>query len=158
MGKGRPSSYKEEYNEQAYDMCMLGYTDEALGKYFGVSEVTINSWKNKHPNFLKALKEGKELADAKVAKSLFKRAIGYSYKEIRFEKVVKDSNSDEDIELELYKKVVTIKEVAPDVIAQKVWLFNRQKERWSSDQPKEKPPVDDKPVLGKGKELPTDED
>src|SRR5215831_15756104 len=43
---------------------------------FDVSESTIDNWKAAHPEFLAALKTGRELADAEVANSLYRRAIG----------------------------------------------------------------------------------
>lgn len=73
---GRPSNYRPEYASQAAMLCLRGATDAELARQFDVSEVTINAWKKKHPDFLKSLKAGKEEADAKVAASLYRRAIG----------------------------------------------------------------------------------
>ena len=154
---GRPSTYDERYPEEAYGLCLLGYTDKDLGKYFGVSEPTINAWKRKHPDFCKALKDGKEIADANVAKSLYKRATGYTYKEVRFEKVVLKDEMGADIETEMFKKSVTHKEVAPDVPAIKMWLYNRQKDRWKDQITHEQKEENDRPILEGGRELPKDE-
>ena len=74
---GRPSGYKPEYSEQAFKLCLLGATDKDLGDFFGVSETTINNWKLREPNFVESLKNGKMQADANVACSLYKRALGY---------------------------------------------------------------------------------
>ena len=57
---GRPTKYKAEYAEQAAKLCALGAVDAQLADFFGVSEPTINAWKDKHPAFLKSLKESKE--------------------------------------------------------------------------------------------------
>ena len=56
MAGGRPSKYKKEYAEQAYKFCLLGATDARLGEFFGVSEQTINAWKDAHPEFLESIK------------------------------------------------------------------------------------------------------
>lgn len=74
---GRPTAYKEEYDEQAYRYCLLGATDKFLADAFGVSEQTINTWKKQHPSFLESLKSGKIEADARVAESLYKKATGF---------------------------------------------------------------------------------
>ena len=68
---GRPTEYKPEYDEQAYNYCLLGATDKQLATFFDVSEQTINAWKHKHPSFLESLRRGKEIADARVAQALF---------------------------------------------------------------------------------------
>jgi len=76
---GAPSKYKEEYNEQARKLCLLGSTDESLANFFNVSVATINNWKIDHPKFLESIREGKEVADANVADALYNRAIGFSH-------------------------------------------------------------------------------
>lgn len=76
---GAPSKYKEEYNEQARKLCLLGSTDESLANFFNVSVATINNWKIDHPKFLESIREGKEVADANVADALYNRVIGFSH-------------------------------------------------------------------------------
>lgn len=58
------SKYKAEYDELAYNYCLLGATDAQLANFFGVKEQTINNWKNKHKSFFESLKKGKDSADA----------------------------------------------------------------------------------------------
>lgn len=72
---GRPSDYKEEYNEQARKLCLLGAKDTDLADFFGVCEKTINNWKSQHPEFLQSIKDGKENADVAVVQSLYKTAL-----------------------------------------------------------------------------------
>jgi hypothetical protein len=117
---GRPTKYKQEYNEQAYELCLLGYTDKELAGFFDTSEVTLNAWKKKYPEFLKSLREGKDVADGKVAKSFYKRALGYKYDEI---------TKEPDKEKLKVTKVIT-KEQAPDAGAALSWLKNRQPDKW----------------------------
>lgn len=74
---GRPSSFKPEFVEQAHSLALLGATDADLADFFDVTPQTINNWKKDFQEFFDALKAGKSLADAKVAKSLFQRAVGY---------------------------------------------------------------------------------
>lgn len=100
---GRPSSYKPEYADLAKHFSLLGATDKEMADAFGVSEVTLNAWKQSHPEFLKSLKEGKLQADAVVASKLYTRAIGYELND---------------------------KHYPPDTTACIFWLKNRQPDKW----------------------------
>lgn len=116
---GRPSSYKPEYAEQAYKYCLLGADDAWLAQLFGVSTVTINAWKNEFPEFLNALKEGKDIADANVGKSLYQRACGYSHPDVEV-KVIDGQVVMVDL----------VKHYPPDTGAAMAWLKNRQPKLW----------------------------
>lgn len=118
-GKGRPSAFKPEYIEQAYNYALLGATDVQMAAFFGVSEQTLNTWKAKHPDFLESLNKGKAQADARVAQSLFHRACGYSHPE---DKIFNNDGNP--------MVVATTKHYPPDTTAGIFWLKNRQKENW----------------------------
>lgn len=119
----RPTKYKEEYNEQAYKLCLLGATDTELANFFEVSEQTLNTWKKDHPEFLESIKRGKSIADANVASKLYHRAIGYQHPEDK----IFNNNGEEMI-------VPTIKHYAPDPTAAIFWLKNRQPAKWRDKQ------------------------
>lgn len=116
---GRPSAFKPEYAEQAYNYALLGAIDAQLAEFFCVAESTINLWKKKHPEFANALTRGKTMADAQVAGSLFKRATGYSHPETH---------------LNCYEGEIILTEVTkhypPDTTACIFWLKNRQPDKW----------------------------
>ncbi len=116
---GRPTAYKKEYNLQARKLCLLGAVDKELADFFGVSEVTLNAWKQKHPTFLKSLREAKVESDSKVVRSLYERANGYSHHE---DKIFVHEGE------ELI--VPTVKHYPPDTTACIFWLKNRQKDKW----------------------------
>lgn len=116
---GRPSAFDPKMCEQAYRLCLLGATDKQMADFFEVSEVTLNAWKKKHPEFLKSLNAGKQQADSEVGQSLFQRAMGYSHPE---EKVF--CNKGEIVRAD------TVKHYPPDTTACIFWLKNRQKENW----------------------------
>jgi hypothetical protein len=120
---GRPTSYSEEYAEQAYKLCLLGATDKKLADFFGVSEQTVNAWKSAHPHFLESITRGKEIADAEIAESLFHRAKGYSHPEV-------------DIRVVDHVIVQTplTKHYPPDTPAASLWLRNRQPKLWRDKQ------------------------
>lgn len=120
---GHPTDYKEEYNEQARKLCLLGYTDKELGDFFNVKEQTINNWKKAHPKFFESLKAGKDIADAEVAVSFFERAKGYSHP---------------DTHISNYQGEITITDITkhypPDSGAALSWLKNRQSKKWRDKQ------------------------
>mgnify|MGYP000749226570 FL=1 len=100
-----------------------GLTDEQICKNLGISVDTFYRYKAKYSEFSEAIKKGKEVADIEVENALFKRAIGYTYKEVT--KEVKDIDG---------KKSTFIKEVTKvvpgDVAAQIFWLKNRKSNNW----------------------------
>jgi len=117
--RGRPSSYKKEYVEQVYKLCLLGAVDKEMADIFGVSEQTFNAWKKEHPEFLVSIKEGKEYADANIASRLYQRAMGYEHPE---DKIFNDNGEP--------LVVPTTKHYPPDTAAAIFWLKNRRKDQW----------------------------
>jgi transcriptional regulator with XRE-family HTH domain len=123
---GRPSSFKPEYCDQALKLTRLGATDKDLAGFFGVSVSAINRWKLQYPEFRESLKEGKQVADAEVAESLYRRALGYSHDAV---KIFLDKNSKPII-------VPYTEHYPPDTVACIFWLKNRRPELWR-DRPSE---------------------
>ncbi len=121
---GRPSSYKEEYAELAYKFCLLGATDTRLADLFEVSIATIHEWKQSFPEFLSAIKKGREWADANVASSLYHRALGYSHEEEDIRTLSIGGGMSEIV------KTPTVKHYPPDTAAASLWLRNRQPHIW----------------------------
>ena len=119
MGAGRPTSYKAEYAEQAFKLCLLGATDAQMADIFGVSEQTFNAWKKAHPVFLESITRGKVTADAEIAHALYHRAKGYSHPE---DKIFNDEGT--------AMIVPTTKHYPPDTQAASLWLRNRQPKDW----------------------------
>lgn len=116
---GRPTLFRDEYVEQAYKLCLLGATDAELADFFEVCERTINTWKEDYPEFLQSLKAGKASADAAVAESLYKRALGYSHP---------------DVHISNFQGMITVTDIVkhypPDTGAAFIWLKNRQPHKW----------------------------
>jgi len=90
-----------------------------LANFFEVVESTINLWKLRHTEFSESIKRGKEEADANVASSLYKKAIGFKHKDV---KVFLHDGKPVIVPLE--------KHYPPDSIAAIFWLKNRQPELW----------------------------
>lgn len=115
----RPSLYKPEYAEQAAKLCRLGATDADLADFFEVTTVTIWNWKCNFEEFFKALKAGKDEADARVERSLFQRAVGYSFDAVKIFQY-------EGVPVEApYRE-----HVPPDTTAMIFWLKNRKPAEW----------------------------
>lgn len=120
---GRPTKYKEEYNDQAYKLCLLGHTDEELASFFEVHVSTINQWKIDYPEFYESIKKGKEVADGNVVASLYHRANGYSHPEVDI-KVIEGQIVQTNL----------IKHYPPDATSAIFWLKNRQPKKWRDKQ------------------------
>ncbi|MBA4848757.1 helix-turn-helix domain-containing protein [Emticicia sp. BO119] len=143
------TDYTPDYDEQAYNYCLLGATNQTLARFFGVSSTTVKKWMKKYPGFQESVRRGKELADVQVAGSLFKRAIGYTCQQVVSESVRASATNTESEKVTSSEKVtnmvgtflnqdndgyqkirVTTKEIIPDTKAQIFWLKNRQPELW----------------------------
>jgi len=119
-GPGRDSKYDPSMNDQARKLALLGCTDQEVADFFGVCKKTIDNWKNEYPAFLHSLNEGKVQADAEIADSLYRRAKG---EVLLFEKAIKGEDGKYEI--------MTLKQhVQGDAGAAKLWLTNRQPEKW----------------------------
>lgn len=101
-----------------------GLTDDEVAEHLGVAVRTVHRWKDKYPEFRKALIETKALLDSRVELSLYRRALGYRYTEV--EVTLEDG--------EVTKRVEREKEVLPDVSAIRLWLINRDAANWRDKQ------------------------
>jgi hypothetical protein len=77
---GRPTRFHPAMCEEAHNYCLLGATNDQLAGFFGVSPSTIDNWIAGRRDFEAAVKSGRVIADAKVARSLYVRAVGYDRK------------------------------------------------------------------------------
>lgn len=130
MGKcGRPSKLSNRVIKQAETLAGFGLTEEQISQVIGVTALTIRRWKA-NKEYCSALKRGKVQADQRVIESLYKRAIGYGYKEItREQTLVKIDTNGKHLYKVLPTKIID-KQYAPDVTACIFWLKNRIKEDW----------------------------
>ena len=144
---GRPPIYNNEIHpDLAHKFCLLGCTDQRLADSLNVSVQTIDNWKVVHQEFLEAIREGREIADANVAKSTYNRACGYNLEEKEYRRVrikgddgkpLRDENGNYVYEMVLVKTVN--KHIPADPALNKFWLWNRTKfkpkeEQWSDKQ------------------------
>ncbi len=108
-----------------------GLTDEQIASNMGIVRSTLSEWKNKYKDIADTLKSNKEVADLQVENALFKRAVGYQYKEV--------TKQQQNGKMVVTKEVT--KEIVPDTTAIIYWLKNRQPDKWR-DKRKEEINVD----------------
>ena len=101
-----------------------GYSLVDISNKIGVDNDTFLRWRDRYPEIRQAVSKGKELVDYQVENALLKSALGYKTKEVKVTTTMRYGKVVETI------KEVTDKEVAPNVSAIQMWLYNRQKDKW----------------------------
>lgn len=118
-GKGRPSKFDPRMVEEARKLAAFGATDQEMAEFWGISVPTFYAWQKAHPAFLKAQKEGKELSDSAVERSLYQRALGYSHPAVKI--------------LQYEGRPIEVpytEHYPPDATSMIFWLKNRRPDRW----------------------------
>lgn len=118
--------YNPDYHpDWAWSLYINGATDEEVANAFHVKRRTILRWAESYPEFAKARAESKDVADAKVEKSLYKRATGFEYSTT--ESIVEFDANGQQKPL----KIQTFKHYAPpETGAICFWLKNRKPDKW----------------------------
>ena len=116
---GRPTLYKPEYSELAHNYCLLGATNAELAEFFGVAPRTIGNWMASEPEFAASVHKGRAFADAKVARGLYERAVGFQHK---VERNVLYRGEE--------KQITNTVRYPPDTQACIFWLRNRRRQTW----------------------------
>jgi len=120
---GRPTEYDPRIHPKIVrELCKTyGSIDKTACKILGVSIPTFYSWKKSHPEFLAALREGKELYDSdKVESTCLRMALGYE----------RDNKRTETLKDGTKKEITFTNYYAPSIEAIKFWLRNRSPQRW----------------------------
>lgn len=127
-GPGRPAYKISERDYRIIEgLVISGYSNEKIASLMGWSEDTFYVLRQRDARFSELLTMTKEKAEMQVTASLFKRAVGYKYKERKKKEIDKPDGVETHTE-------VSIKEMPPDVKAAQIWLMNRNPDKW-----KEKP-------------------
>ena len=114
------TKWNDDRPRQAREMALLGLTDQQMAEVMGVAHDTLVYWKRNKPEFLEALAEGKEIADAKVVDSFYQNCLD-RFVDIEEVHVVKG----------VLKTVTRKKFIQGDKWAQAKWLAVRQRATWS---------------------------
>lgn len=120
MAAGRPSEYREEFVSEVLQMAERGATDVEIADALDVSVRTLYRWKAEHEDFRQALKVAKDVADERVERSLYQRALGFEHDAVKI-----FCSKDGDVTQVPYREIV-----APDTTACIFWLKNRKSQEW----------------------------
>jgi len=112
---GHPSGFKPEYVDQARKLAAAGFTDQEMADFFECHRSTFYRWASAHPEFRDAIKIAKDGPDERVERSLYHRAVGYSFAS---EKVFQFQGQ--------IVRTETVEHVPPDSTAAIFWLKNRR--------------------------------
>lgn len=120
---GRPTAFRPEFVEAAYRFTKMGANRLQLAEQFGVADSVLHDWMNKFPDFDRAIRQTRLVADELVAAALYKRAVGYT------KKVTKVFQHNGEVVLAQVDE-----EMPADVQAGRYWLNNRQPKLWAERQ------------------------
>jgi hypothetical protein len=118
--RGRKSLFREEFILIAKAAARFGAIEDEIADELKISPGTLDNFKKKYPEFLSALKAGKEASDAQVERALYQRAIGYSHPAVKAF-MTRDGKIVEHKYVEHYP---------PDPASMCFWLKNRRPDRW----------------------------
>lgn len=116
---GRPTKYRAQYARQAKKLVEQGATDWEMAQFFEVTRSTFYLWASQYKQFSDALKVAKVIPDQRVERTLYERAMGYSFES---EKVFQHQG-------EIIRAKI-VEHVPPDTTAQIFWLKNRRPKDW----------------------------
>jgi hypothetical protein len=137
------TTVKERLQEKTFDYDKIiklaehGLTDAEIANILDINETTLNRWKS-DPEFLQALKKGKEVADSKVERALYEKAVGYSHEDLYITQFQGD----------IIKEKI-IKHYPPSEVACIFWLKNRQRDRWKDKWPDDEFNIDVNEIDGR---------
>lgn len=103
-----------------------GLTEDQICKNLGISKNTMNDYKNRYPDFMNAIKRGKEICIAEIENALVKRAMGFEYEEVKT--YIKREDGKETAYTEKTKKYQP-----PDVGACAILLKNKAPKEYTND-------------------------
>lgn len=116
---GRPTAFKPEFTARAKKLAYFGLTDIEIADVLEVNVSTLYLWRHEYPDFSEALVVGKAACDDRVERSLYNRAVGYTFET---EKVFQYQGE--------IVRAPTRDHVPPSETAALVWLKNRRPDKW----------------------------
>jgi transposase-like protein len=118
-GGGRKPKFKPAFIGVARKACERGFTDQEVADLLGINASTLYRWRVEYPHFARAVRLGKEIADARVERSLYERAVGYSFEA---QKAVMTRRGQEILRWREH--------LPPDTGAAMAYLRNRRPDLW----------------------------
>lgn len=111
--------HRAEALKNVYKLAHAGMTDPEIADFLGLSHNTFIRWKMDDTEVNEALRAGKAECDARVERTLYQRAVGYTYKS---EKVFQHEGR--------IIRAPVIEHVLPENTAMIFWLKNRRPDLW----------------------------
>lgn len=110
-----------------------GLSDKEVVEYLGTTYATFQFWLHKYPDF-KAIKNRMSgHVNFQVEEALLKRALGYTYKEVRKELLFDtDKEGNATKKPKSVKVIETEKHVVADLTAIRMWLISKEPEEWGN--------------------------
>ncbi len=124
MARGKYLSDVKPRFSEIEKWCELGATDKEIAENLGISQSAHCDYKNKHKEYSELIKKSRKRPLTQIKAALYKRAVGFSYKEI------KETQSDKNGRtIETYTKTAL-----PDPACAMILLKHWDKEGgWTND-------------------------
>jgi hypothetical protein len=97
-------------------------------RIFNVRDTTIREWIDRYSEFADAIKKGREIADANVAKAPYRRAIGWTQPAVKIATKIETLPNGTVVKAEHI--VPYVEHFPPDTAAAFIWLKNRRPDLW----------------------------
>lgn len=130
MRKNKYRTHVAPFLKEIGQMAADGATEAEIAAKLRVAYSTFKSYKYKHRELQEVLLTSKELADLNVEAALYRRAKGYTTREITRERRLNRKTG----EYEMIETKIVEKEVPPDTTADMFWLKNRRPDEWREHQ------------------------
>lgn len=125
---GCPTLYDPDYHPRmVYRLALLNLSEREMCIPLEIDISLLEDWKRAHHDFRMAILAGRDQADAKVARALFRRAVGWGT--LEYDTVSRKVRGPGGEHIEI-KQVPRRKRYPPDVQAIALWLRNRQPNKW----------------------------
>jgi hypothetical protein len=118
-GGGRKPKFKSAFIGVARKACERGFSDQEVADLLGINASTFYRWRVRYPQFARVVRLGKEMADNRVERALYERAIGYDFER---EKQIMTRDGPQMLRWREH--------VPPDTAAALAYLKNRRPDRW----------------------------
>ena len=120
----RPTKKHTEWHPSMVERARLcaahDMTDYEIATALDIDTKTLWNWRRMHPELAKEIALGKDGPNRRVERSLYHRAIGYSFNSEKIQ-ILADGT---------VVRVPFVEHVPPEVRACEMWLKNREPDRW----------------------------
>ncbi len=134
--KNKYETHVEPYIEAIKAWSRKGATEESIAKKLGVAYSTFRRYKEDEPKLMEALRVSKDLADAEIENSLFRKANGYNA-EVRKNVKCKEEYFDDfgrKCTREILREAIDEVHIPADTKAITFYLTNRLPDEWREKQ------------------------